>query len=137
MRSFILLLAVLGACSDDNESLVVDLGVITTSFDLGTPIEHPAVAQTNTDIAITVLTYGSDCTWLKRTDVKVAGLRVEIRPFDESAVDSFCGDTSFSYRHTTTVRFDETGTANIVVYGYGEGDRFGSVIEQSSSFEVN
>lgn len=136
MRPAALLLAFLAACSGEEESLVVDLGVITTTFDLGTPIEHPAVAQPNTDIPITVLTYGSDCTWPKRTDVKVTGLKAEIRPYDESAVDSVCGDTIFSYRHTTTVRFEEAGKAEITVFGYGEGDRFGTVIEQSSSLEV-
>lgn len=136
MRSVVLLLALFAACSDSDDSIVVDLGVITTSFIPGPAIEYPSVAQSNTDIAVTALTYGSDCTWLKRTDVKVTGLKAEIRPFDESAVQSTCGDTIFSYRHETTIRFEQPGTATITVFGYGEGDRFGTVIEQSSDLEI-
>ena len=86
MRSVPLLLVLVAACSDADDSLVVDLGVITSSFDLGPWIEHPAVVQSSTDFSITALTYGDDCTWVKRTDVKVTGLTVELRPFDETAV---------------------------------------------------
>jgi hypothetical protein len=136
MRSAALLLVVLAACSDPDDSLVVDLGVITTSFELGPSIEHPAVVQSGANVSVTVLTYGDDCTWVKRTDVEVTGLTAVIRPFDESAVESLCGDAIFSYRHTTSIRFEQAGTATITVFGYEEGDRFGTVVQRSSTLEV-
>lgn len=131
-----LVVVVLGACSDADDSLVIDLGVITSSFDLGPAIVHPAVARVGEDVAITVLTYGDDCTWAKRTDVEVDGLGAEIQPFDESAVESLCGDAVFSYPHATVVRFALAGTATITVVGYAEGDRFGTVIQRSSTLEI-
>lgn len=136
MRSVALLLLLLAACWDADDSLVVDLGVITTSFELGPSIEHPAVAQSGADASVTVLTYGDDCTWGKRTDVEVTGLIAVIRPFDESAVESLCGDAVFSYRHTTSIRFEQAGMATITVLGYEEGDRFGTVVQRSSTFEI-
>ena len=136
MRSAAVLVVLMAACSADDDTLVVDLGVITRSFDVTPSIEHRAVAQSGTDVAVTVLTYGSDCTWPKRTDIEVSGLSAVIRPFDENAVESFCGDAVFTYRRTISVRFDQRGTAMITVFGYEEGDRFGTVIERSSTLEI-
>ena len=136
MRAAVPLLVVLAACSNAGDSLVVDLGVITTSFEYGPSIEHPAVARSGTDVAVTALTYGSDCTWFKRTDVEITGLTAVIRPFDESAVESVCGDAVFSYRHTATIQFAQAGMATITVFGYEEDDRFGTVVQRSSTLVI-
>lgn len=130
-----LVIALLAACSDD-DSIVTDLGVITTPDPALSPIEHPDTATTNGDVPVTVMTFGDDCTWAKRTDVEITGLTAIIRPFDQSAVDSLCADTLFSYPHTAVIRFDRPGTAMIKVLGYAFGDRFGAVIEHSVTVEI-
>jgi hypothetical protein len=137
VRSFAVLLGLLAACSDD-DSLVVDLGVITTrnEAEIGPSIQHPASAQAGTDVSVTAQTYGTDCTGPERTDVKVTGLNAVIRPFDRNFVESVCGDLVWPYRHTTSIRFEEAGTATITVFGYEEGDRFGTVIQRSSTLEI-
>lgn len=138
MRWATLLFVFVTACAGDEDGFVVDLGVITSSFesDFGPSIEHPAVAQAGADVEVTVYTYGDDCTWAKRTDVEVRGLNAVIRPFDESAVDSFCGDVVLRYPHTASIRFEQPGTATITVFGYAESDRFGTVIQRSSTLEI-
>lgn len=130
-------MTVVSACSEkDTSSIVVDLGVIEATDRLEPAIDHPAIAQRQADISVTVMTYGNDCTWMDRTEVEVHGLDVVIRPFDRSDTESPCGDTIFGYPHLASVRFEQAGTATITVLGYGEGDRFGTVIERSSSLEI-
>lgn len=127
----------LAACTGDgNGSVVVDLGVIVASDGTDPPIEHPATAQSGVDIPVAVMTYGDDCTWVDRTEVAVNGLTAVVKPFDKSDVASVCADTIFSYRHMASIRFAQPGTATITVLGYDKGDRFGTVIERSSTLQI-
>lgn len=132
----LVLAAVLSACSADDDTVVVDLGVIVGPDQMDPVIEHPEVLQRGVDIPVTVTTLGDDCTWADHTDVVITGLTAVIKPFDKSATDSPCADTIFMYKHSATVRFEESGTATITVVGYKMGDRFGSVIERSRSLEI-
>jgi hypothetical protein len=99
-------------------------------------IEHPALVRAGDDVSILVRTSGcGECTQLERTDVRVTGSEAEIRPFDRFRF-GVCGDCFEEFTHAVTVRFDDPGPAVIRVFGYMAGDRFGTVIERTSSITV-
>lgn len=86
MRCVLLLTLLVTACAED-DGFVVDLGVITSSFeaDYGPVLRHPATAPAGTDVMVTAVTFGNDCTWARRTDVEVTGMTAVIRPYGENA----------------------------------------------------
>jgi len=140
MRGLVVAVAVSsasGACGTNGDSdVVVDLGVIADYNTGEASIEHPTVVRVGDDVTITVNTTGCyDCTQLERTDVSVNGLETSIWPYDRTRL-GLCGDCLTDFPHAVTVQFEEPGTAVIRVFGYMAGDRFGMMIERTSSLTV-
>jgi hypothetical protein len=137
MRSLIVAAAVSSACGGGGDSdVVVDLGVIADYQTGEASIEHPMVVRVGADVSITVNTTGCDeCTQPVRTEVSVNGLETSIWPYDRTYL-GLCGDCLSNFPHAVTVEFEQPGTAVIRVFGYRAGDRFGTMIERTSSLTV-
>jgi len=134
MRAIVVAALVCGCAADSD--VVVDLGVIADYTTGEASIEHPARVSVGADVSITVRTSGcGECTQFQRTDVAVNGRDVEIRPYDTRYL-GLCGDCFEYFPHPVTVQFEEAGPAVIRVFGYMAGDRFGTVIERSSTLTV-
>lgn len=85
-------------------------------------VEVPRTAELEQPFVVTVTTYGGGCIEKGETEVKVEALRAEVRPYDydTTPVNGDCDDELRLHEHTTTLRFEEVGTAEIVFYGRKE-----------------
>lgn len=82
----------------------------------------PSTAEPGQPFVVTVITYGGGCIQKGETKVEVEALRAEVRPYDYdilptlSANETCTADLRY-YEHTATLRFEETGTAEVVFSG--------------------
>jgi hypothetical protein len=95
------------------------IGVIT-GFNADDP--HVAVPDTvaaGESFAVTVRTYGGGCTRKGETETEIDGLRATVTPYDIQTRADICTDILKQFTHTASLRFNETGTARVVVRGRG------------------
>lgn len=83
-------------------------------------IEVPGTVARGQQFQVEVTTYGSGCTSKGETEVRIQGLSAVITPyaFEKSGGRKVvCPDILNAFRHVATVRFEQPGTARVVVQG--------------------
>ncbi len=85
-------------------------------------VEVPISTKQGQPFVVIVVTYGGGCIEKGETKVEVEALRVEVRPYDYDAtpVSGSCNDNLRLHKHTATLRFEETGNAEVVFFGQKE-----------------
>ena len=81
-------------------------------------ISAPASATRGVPFEVSVQTFAGGCTRaIARTETKISGTLVEIRPYNETRRASNCTDDLLILTHTASVQFDQLGSATIRVIG--------------------
>jgi hypothetical protein len=87
-------------------------------------VEVPGSVRQGQPFTMSVTTYGNSCVEKGETKVEVEALRAEVRPYDYDT-SSFngggCDMELRAHKHMVTLSFEETGTAEVVLYGLKEG----------------
>jgi hypothetical protein len=84
-------------------------------------VEIPNAVTRNTDLSVTVSTFGNSCVDKGDTEVTTSGSSAEIRPFDifvtHAPRNYSCADILRTHVHGATLRFSQAGLATVRVRG--------------------
>lgn len=82
-------------------------------------VQLPDTVAAGEAFTATVRTYGGGCTKKGDTKVEVNDLRATVTPYDVRVESNanVCTDILNAFQHTTTLRFEKAGTAEVVVRG--------------------
>lgn len=103
--------------------------------DDSTVFDVPDSVAADSTFLVSFYTFGGGCVHFGRTRLLVDGRTVRVIPYDvDSGADACTADIAF-LDHTTEVRFEEPGTATVLIVGrVMPGD---SIVERSFTIEVN
>lgn len=91
-------------------------------------LEVPSEVTRGQPFTVEVITYGDGCREQGETEVELEGLRAEVTPYDHQVTPppgAACTLELNQHRHRATLRFEDTGTAEVVFHGREE-DRGGT-----------
>lgn len=84
-------------------------------------IEVPAEVQRGADVPVKVTSYGGGCTARGDTETAVQGLTATVTAYDlDMSGMNDCTDELRFHQHVAVVRFEQAGTARVVVRGRRE-----------------
>jgi hypothetical protein len=103
------------------DSFAVEPAVLVERSDT-TRVILPRTARASVPFEAAVITWAGGCTRERaRTDVRVAGLAAEVRPYNLRRVANRCTADGLYLRHRATLRFDAPGRAVVRFVGLREG----------------
>lgn len=107
----------------ENPDGAVEERRIGTIAHYGDPVhvEVPASAARGESFVVKVRTYGGGCIAKGDTEVRSEGLSARVTPYDWEVVrlpaNTACTADLRLYEHSATLRFDQPGTATVLVQG--------------------
>ena len=107
------------ACGDDGTTETERLAVLNQRNELELDVTVPATATAGQPFEVLMVTQGGGCIAQGRDEVQVAGLRVDIWPYDihiDPGPGSDCPSILLFYDHRPQVTIESTGTATVAIH---------------------
>lgn len=121
--------ASVASCSSTEPGYVQRLGLVIEGEPPMTSLVAPTTAQRGVSFVVRATTFGSgSCTHPNGYELNVEPTRAEIRLYDNyDPPNTPCTEDLASFPREVTLRFDQAGTAEVVVIGRGFDDKVKSI----------
>lgn len=125
------LFAAVTACTGPTEPETRTQPGVVVFFEEPMVVTAPETAQAGVPFQVSVRTYGSGCHSRGETVVEVAGVHVDVRPYDILSGRHTCNSILRMFDHAANVTVDEPGIAQVSFHGAAEpGDSMVTVVRE-------